>query len=193
MAGQAGKRQDRRVGKTRGAIQSAFQSLLLEQSYASITVQDILDRADVGRSTFYAHFDGKGDLLRQLVDSICDHALNPTTPEHHHDFVGRNEPEAIVEHMLCHLHERESGVCALLTGDAASMFTDYLRGELAKRADTVVEVRPGTPAEGMDRAFLVNHIAGSFVELVIWWARGGFAASAHELAQSYLAAIRPLL
>ena len=190
---QTPRRRDRRVEKTRDAIQGAFQELLLERSYASITVQDILDRANVGRSTFYSHFEGKDDLLRRLVDSICDHALNPAAPEHHHDFVGRSGPEAVVEHMLCHLHERESGVCALLVGDTAGMFTDCLRGELAQRANAALDVRPGTLAAGMDRAFLVNHVAGSFVELVIWWARDGFRAGARELARDYLAAILPLL
>ena len=53
---------DRRVRRTRHLLQEALQELILEHGYDSVTVQDILDRADVGRSTFYAHFRDKDDF-----------------------------------------------------------------------------------------------------------------------------------
>jgi len=54
---------DRRVLRTRRALHQALIALILEKRYDKITVQDIIDRADVGRSTFYAHFLDKEDLL----------------------------------------------------------------------------------------------------------------------------------
>ena len=47
---------DRRRQKTRKAVFAAFEELVSKKRYAQITVQDIIDRADIGRSTFYAHF-----------------------------------------------------------------------------------------------------------------------------------------
>ena len=54
---------DRRVRRTRKALHDALLTLMTEKSYDAVTVQDIIDRADVGRSTFYSHFTDKRDLL----------------------------------------------------------------------------------------------------------------------------------
>jgi AcrR family transcriptional regulator len=54
---------DRRVRRTRESLHKALISLTLEKSYDSITVQEVLDRADVGRSTFYTHFQSMDELL----------------------------------------------------------------------------------------------------------------------------------
>ena len=54
---------DRRVRKTRQLLREALMELTLERGYDHVTIQDILDRADVGRSTFYAHYHDKDDLL----------------------------------------------------------------------------------------------------------------------------------
>jgi AcrR family transcriptional regulator len=49
---------DRRAARTRRALHGALMSLILRKGYEAITVQDIIDEADVGRSTFYAHYTG---------------------------------------------------------------------------------------------------------------------------------------
>lgn len=54
---------DRRVGRTQQLLFDALLALVQEKRYNKITVQEILDRANVGRSTFYAHFQDKDDLL----------------------------------------------------------------------------------------------------------------------------------
>jgi AcrR family transcriptional regulator len=65
-----GVRTDRRVGKTRRALKEALTDLILEKGYESVTVQDLIDRADVGRSTFYAHFMDKDDLLMAILADL---------------------------------------------------------------------------------------------------------------------------
>jgi AcrR family transcriptional regulator len=61
---------DRRVRRTRKLLREAFIDLVLEKGYEKTTVQDILDRADIGRSTFYSHFRDKEALLLACFDNL---------------------------------------------------------------------------------------------------------------------------
>src|SRR5690349_12821508 len=61
---------DRRAARTRRALHEALISLILRKGYDSITIQEIIDAADVGRSTFYAHYTSKEDLLRGGFESL---------------------------------------------------------------------------------------------------------------------------
>lgn len=64
------ERVDRRVRRTRQLIRDAFIALARERGYDRVSVQDILDRADVGRSTFYAHYRDKDDLLVREFEAL---------------------------------------------------------------------------------------------------------------------------
>lgn len=65
---------DRRIQKSKKHLSDAFIALILEKGYDAVTIQDIIDRANVGRSTFYAHFESKEQLLfsghQQLSDAL---------------------------------------------------------------------------------------------------------------------------
>src|ERR1700757_5499961 len=67
---------DRRVRRTRKLLHDAFLALVLEKGYEKTTIQDILDRADVGRSTFYVHFRDKEALLTSSFDGMGDQLEN---------------------------------------------------------------------------------------------------------------------
>lgn len=54
---------DRRIQKTKKGLSLALIALILEKGYEHISVQDIIDRANVGRSTFYSHYESKEQLL----------------------------------------------------------------------------------------------------------------------------------
>lgn len=61
---------DRRIQKSKKYLSDAFIALILEKGYEAVTVQEIIDRANVGRSTFYAHFESKEQLLFSLLGTI---------------------------------------------------------------------------------------------------------------------------
>src|SRR5258705_13839638 len=66
----AGRTEDRRIQRTQQLLRGALLSLIQERGFESLSVQDIIDRANVGRATFYAHFDNKEDLLASGIDGL---------------------------------------------------------------------------------------------------------------------------
>jgi AcrR family transcriptional regulator len=93
---------DRRQKKTRQAVYRSFTALLETKPYSAISVQEIIDGADVGRSTFYAHFETKDALLESLCQEIFDHVFsNELTSEASHDFSDRaRDLRAELTHIL---------------------------------------------------------------------------------------------
>src|SRR6266699_5908998 len=61
---------DRRISRTRMLLQHALNSLILKKGYEAITIKDICDAANVGRSTFYAHYTSKDDLKRSGLEHL---------------------------------------------------------------------------------------------------------------------------
>ena len=66
------KKSGRRVTRTRRSLSDALVALILEKRFDSITVRNVIDRADVGRSTFYAHFRDKEDLFLSAWKDLLD-------------------------------------------------------------------------------------------------------------------------
>src|SRR5215831_1596630 len=67
---------DRRVARTRGMLQHALNSLTLKQGYEAISIEDICEAANVGRSTFYAHYTSKDDLKRSGLEHLRQQLLD---------------------------------------------------------------------------------------------------------------------
>jgi AcrR family transcriptional regulator len=74
-------KQDRRMQKTRHAIRSAFVQLVFERRYEDIAIADIIRMANVGRSTFYLHFESKDDLLKSVVEWTIDELAASVRPD----------------------------------------------------------------------------------------------------------------
>src|SRR5437870_6500910 len=64
------KKVDRRIQRTQQLLRSALLSLIQERGFEALSVQDIIDRTNLGRATFYAHFDSKEDLLASGIDNL---------------------------------------------------------------------------------------------------------------------------
>src|ERR1035441_2081874 len=64
---------DKRVARTQQALRGALLELMVEYGYEKLSVQQVLDRAGVGRATFYLHYRSKEDLLRTSLDGLREH------------------------------------------------------------------------------------------------------------------------
>ena len=124
---------DRRQRKTRAAIFGAFTNLLQRKSYSSLTIQDIIDEADIGRTTFYAHFETKDELLRAICSDIFEHVFShEILSEDKHDFTGHDSFRDRLTHILYHLKEKQQSISGLLSGECGEIFMRYFREYLYK-------------------------------------------------------------
>ena len=159
-------RMDRRQQKTRDAIFSAFSSLLDKKRYSHITVQDIIDEANIGRSTFYAHFETKDELLNAMCTAIFRHIFSDDLmQEETHDFSGNGNLQARLTHLLYHLKENQRDISSILSGDSSDLFMQYFKNYLTEMfAKQISELVSAVP-----RDYVLNYYVSSFAETVKWW------------------------
>ncbi len=165
---------DRRIARTRALLQQALHPLILKKGYEAITIKDICDAANVGRSTFYAHYKSKDDLMRShleplrklLVDrqrdalatpgDIKDRSLAFSTAMFEHARDHRNHYRALVG--------SRGGTISL--GAIRRILSDLVRGELAATARK-------NSASAIPRELVVQYVVGAFMAVLTWWLDGG--------------------
>ena len=183
---------DRRQKKTEEAIFRSFGTLISKKSYAQITVQNIIDEADIGRSTFYAHFETKEDVLQELCRQLFGHIVASAKDNTHlHGLLPTSDrPLSIFHHILEHIKENDYSIITLLSSESSDIFLPYFRAEMnALVASLLTKNTTDLPKD-----FLVNHIAGSFVEMVLWWIKNGMTVSSENLDVYFeTAAVRPFI
>jgi len=164
---------DRRVARTRKTLQHALLSLMLRKGYDAVTVEDICREADIGRSTFYAHFTGKDDLKR----SGLDHHLRAGLLSQQKQRTGK-EKFAFALPFFEHAREHVELYRALVSkGGAATtlsmmrqIVTDLMREEFKR----------GKSADA-PREAAVQFLAGGFMSLLVWWLDCGAKLSPEQL------------
>ena len=175
---------DRRQRKTEKAVFDAVGRLLERKSYSRITVQEIIDEADIGRTTFYAHFPTKDDLLSTLCERLFDHVFS-STPERErtHDF--SSEPGDFVS-LLCHIlyHIRdEHEALHILRGDSRAIFIDYLR----RRFSEIIGEMQLAMEDAIPRTYVINQLSSNFASSLEWWIADDMRTTPECLAGYFMA------
>ena len=186
---------DRRQRKTREAIFSAFTTLLEKKAYHQITVQEIIDTANVGRATFYAHFETKDYLLKELCEELFDHIIDTAMGierDNYHCDCG-SPADSVFLHLIRHLQRNASKVLSLLSSQNNGLFLRYFKVNLKKLIITQYADKGLLKSQNMPEDYVINHISSTFVETVEWWLSHKMKESPEELTEYYLAIISPLI
>ncbi len=162
---------DRRQRKTREAIFRAFTDLLAQKSFDRITVGEIIARADIGRATFYAHFETKEYLLKALCEDLFCHIFDAAAqvPHQHTHLFDCEAPDSVFLHLFQHLQKNDNRILDLLACQNNDLFLRYFKDGVVRLVEGQPELLALPKAATLPRGFWVNHIAATFVETFRWW------------------------
>jgi len=171
---------DRRSRRTRQTLHETLMQLVVERGYDAISVSDIVGAANVGRSTFYAHFTDKDDLLRDLADTlrgvlVSEHALVAAAAE---------APDGRVlgfsRFMTRHMQEQHQLYQALMQGRAGPIILGNIRHALCDI------VRKELPADaGPNRELTVQFLVGAYLSVLTWWLNRGATEAPEQIEAAF--------
>lgn len=150
---------DRRIVRTRTALYAALVALIRERDYDNIRLEDILQRANVGRSTFYTHFRSKDDLLARSLEQLRAELTSALEESSEAGF-------GAVSRALFHHIDRHRDIGASLAGRAATaILRQAIAGNFAQVIRTMLPPRPSP----IPRELAINHVSATFLCVLEWW------------------------
>jgi AcrR family transcriptional regulator len=171
---------DRRTQRTRKLLREALIALILEKGYDAVTVQDITDRANLGRATFYLHYhDGKDALLLDMMQDVVAEQLErirslpPDTPPKTPSYYAFEHAEANADFYRAILGER--GLAGVV-----NRYRDSAAKQLQTEIESLLPSNIDIPAE-----IVSQFIFGALNSLIIWWLENKQPYSAEEMAEIF--------
>ena len=189
-----GKRvKDRRIQKTQSLLREALVSLIREKNYDSIVVKEILDRANVGRSTFYTHFRDKDELLVSGIHDMLRSVQStgpPSSAKRYEKIIWFSFP--IFEYHDQHRHAGEARMGTRgraiihehLQKVLAELIADDVRKDLQGRRNTAGQIPPD---------LLVQYVASTFILVLNWWVESRSPLPSKGINDLFRALILPTL
>ena len=175
------KKTDARVRRTRDALGDALVALMQEKPFETITVQDVLDRAEVSRSTFYSHYSDKDDLLMSDAEEFFESISMALSV--HGDQSDRVFP---VREFFGHLSDVQPFFKALVKSGKYQENMELARGHFARGIERRLSELPRSKSIPPNQlsAIAFTH-AGALLSLLTWWLDRGMRESPAEMDELF--------
>jgi AcrR family transcriptional regulator len=180
-------KQDRRSQRTRHLLTAALTELMLEKQFDTITVQDILERANVGRSTFYGHYTCKDDLLFSSIGQML-HSFDQ------HPTGNANSATKLLPslELFRHVQEYKRLYKALVWGRGIDLIHKNFQGQLSRLVEhNLTLLYQGNDPPDVPLSALANFVAGSFLTMLQWWVDSNIAYSPEQIDEMFQQMIQP--
>lgn len=174
---------DRRVQRTRELLQKALIKLIDERKYEAITIQDIVDQANVGRTTFYLHYSNKDELFLSCHEAIVSgfHFLHPLSPE---ELLSSEAPSGMIA-AYRHLAEVRSMLNPIFQGQDSPLILRRIRARSAQHIEASLRATFAEAGSAIPLDVLANYLAGAQIALVQWWLEKRRPHTPEKLAQTF--------
>lgn len=183
---------DRRIVRTRKLLHEALLALMIEKGYEEVTIQHIIDRANVGRSTFYSHFLDKQDLLQSGIDQLKQQLTHHQQPSAANIDMTQPFRLSFTLDMFRHAQEhydlyralvgRQSG--ALVQQFMKEMFSELLQQEFHAR-------RYFEDLEPIMQDLITQYVVSSLLSMLNWWLDQKMPLTAEQMDERYHALTTP--
>jgi AcrR family transcriptional regulator len=172
---------DRRARRTRDVLGDALVELMQERPFKSITVQDVLDRAEVGRSTFYAHYRDKDDLFLSDVEDFWE--MMSTMLERSGEDSNRVAP---VRELFAHVAEAKAFRDALAAAGKVHDVMELGQGQFARTIEQRLMKLSAPQGTASGQFVAAAHaLAGALFSSLTWWIDRGMPISAAEMDNAF--------
>jgi AcrR family transcriptional regulator len=175
-----GIKTDRRILRTREAINRAFLELFGEKELEQITINDIAERANVNRGTVYLHYTDKYDLLNRCIEDHLGRmflSCNMTrTPDGDVGLISEMKP------VFRYFEQNFLFFSAMLANQRTTIFRERLLEIVSANVIHKLEMEKSVP-EGMDKQLIAHFMASAFVGTVEWWIQNRMPHAPEEMAQ----------
>lgn len=166
---------DRRVLRTRDALGDALVALMHEKNFDEITVQNVLDRAGVGRSTFYVHYRDKDDLFLSDIEDFLELASSALKRQ------GASPKRLLpVQEFFTHIRDGREFYAALVRSGKINDVWALARGFFARSIEERLQMA-GVEMEPVRRSAQAHALAGSLFSLLDWWIDKGMKADPKDM------------
>ena len=173
---------DRRVQRTRELLQKALIELMHERGYDAITVQEIVDRANVGRTTFYLHYDSKDKLFLGCHEAIVrKFHVGPLSRE---ELLSPEAPLAMIA-AYQHLKEARMLLYPIFQGKDSLLILWQMRDGRAQEIEASLRAAFAEPASAIPLDVLASYLAGAHLALVQWWLEKRHPCTPENLARTF--------
>ena len=175
------KKIDRRVSRTKESLSDALTALIMEgKPYHKITVQDILDKANIGRATFYAHFQDKDDLLLGGIPTPFFQFIEPST------HIDGHPPD--LSHLFQHIEEQSPLLKTLLGTNGADFLIEAVRRELYH---SFIRWAQAQSSQTIQPEVTAHFLTGGLLSLITWWLDAGLPVPSDQLNQMFQQLVSP--
>jgi AcrR family transcriptional regulator len=164
---------DRRIARTRAMLQKAHISLILEKGYEATTVEDICEAADIGRSTFYAHYTGKDDLRRSGLEHLRRELIDRQKQALAAPGNIRDRSLAFSLAMFEHARDHIDLYRALVGGRGGTLALGTIRQILSGLVRNELAASADKKPMDVSRELVVQYVVGAFMAVMTWWLDGG--------------------
>ncbi|SRR5579883_530948 len=177
-------KEDRRIQRTRQLLTTALLKLIEERGYDSLTVNDITEQANVGRATFYLHYQDKEQLLVESLEEMFSQLRGLIDPMS--KALGERNSITATRLVFQHFADHHRLYRVLLTEKGAAMVFTRLLAILSQLAEQDVILKEvDLPQRGISTNLVAHYVAGGLLGLVAWWLNNNRPYSPEQMAAIY--------
>ncbi|MEA5078363.1 MAG: TetR/AcrR family transcriptional regulator [Anaerolineaceae bacterium] len=182
-----GKKEDRRITRTKEALHQALSELVKEKGYSAVTIEEITSRAKMGRTTFYLHYQDKEDLVLESMEDRLAAVIDLITSRPL--LVWFRESNGRLMEMIFESVLENKDIFAIICQEPSNKVYDRFRKIINTMSLKMISESPWAQKKvgqlSISIDFVISYFSGAMWSTIVWWANHGFEPNPKEMSKNF--------